>query len=299
MSLPSRVVRRIALLAALIVLVLAALPATGAQAVTTQPKWSAWALSVDFSGGKMQVLYKAYMATYDTPPVILGSYDQDITASCVTNTGAPIQFSGNYAVFDGSYYITCTVPSWRTSIRSLNTLLWPAPDPQFRATMGDGPVWAAADLVLTQATANNPVVDAGDLGVVFSVPRAGGTAQTSIDLSDGTLASPSWNVDNVAGNQVLLGTYGQAIKSFQNTYGWLGYLHDLTWKSYFSTNASGLVYGHWAEMPTRKGTRVAGFSAYTLSSGGGAITIGYSASTGSYFYGKIRSIRVDPGSKGI
>lgn len=296
-----RVGRLLALLAVFTGLVLVAPPAPAVQArqASPQPKWAAWALSVDFSGGTMKVLYKAYIATYDTPPLIIGWYDKDITASCATNTGAPIQYAGDYAIFDGSYYITCTVPSWRDAIRSLDPTMWPAPGASFIATVGDGPVWAAADLVLSQVTANNPVVDAGDLGIVFSVPRSGGTAQSAITLSGGTLASSNWNVDNQAGNQVLLGTYGAAIQAFHDKFGWLGCLHDPNWRRFFSNGANGLDYGHWVEQPTRKGVRAASFASYRLAAGGGNISIGYSPSTGSYFYGKMRSIRLDPGSKGI
>jgi hypothetical protein len=37
---------------------------------------------------------------------------------------------------------------------------------------------------------------------------------------------------------------------------------------------------------------------YTLKTTAGTVYIGYSPSTGAHFYGKIRSIRFDPGSKG-
>lgn len=294
--------RRATALAALVALALALVPGPTARARPTtqaQPLWSAWALSADFAGGQLKVLYKAYIATYDNPPIIVGAYDEEITDTCVTSTGGPISFAGDYAVFDGSYYITCTVPSWRDSVRSLNANYWPVYTPTIVATVGDGPVWAAADVVLDPLTSNNPVLDASDLGLAFSLPRNGGNARAVLSLSNGNLTSPNWAANDVAGNRMLIGTFGPGISAFHKTYGWLSFLNHANWQNYFSTNANGLVFASWVESPVRRDWRVAPFASYTLATGGGEVTIGYNQSTGSYFRGKIRSIRVDPGSQGL
>jgi hypothetical protein len=281
------------LLLALIALVTAGSPAPTARA-TPASDWAAWAITADFSGGALKVVYTVYVGTQAPNAQVNGWTSQDITASCSV---AGLTFSGDYGIFNGSTMIACPVPSWRDAVGLLDPALAQANGNKVVQVPGGGPLWAAADVVLDQVTGENPVVDAKDLGVVFSLPRSGATARAKIALNSGAYVSPSWYVDNTAGNRVLLGADGPAIVAIDDQFGWLSFLKAPDWQNYFN-GLAGAQIGHRVEgLTTSQGTQTAS-APYTLKTTAGTVYIGYSPSTGAHLRGKVRAIRFDPGSKG-
>jgi hypothetical protein len=281
------------LLLAIIALITAALPAPTARA-SVAPAWAAWAITADFKGGAMQVVYTAYIGTQPPNAEVLAWSSQDITTSCSVSG---LTFSGDYGVFNGSTMISCPVPSWRDQIFALDPSLAQARGNKVTEVPGGGPLWAAADVILDPSTGENPVVDARDLGMVFSMPRAGATARTKITLNSGSYVSGSWNVDNLAGNRTLMGADGPVIVAIDDALGWIDFLKSPDWQNYFNS-VSGAEIGYRTEGPgTWQGVQSAS-APYTLKTTAGTVYIGYSPSTGAHFRGKIRAIRFDPGSKG-
>jgi hypothetical protein len=281
------------LLLAIIALMMAALPASAARA-SVAADWAAWAITADFSGGTLHVVYTAYTGTQAPNAQVLASSSQDITASCSVSG---LTFSGDYGVFNGSTMIACPVPSWHDAIRALDPALAQANNNKVTEFPGGGPLWAAADIILDPVTSENPVLDAKDLGMTFSLPRTGATAKTKITVSSGAYVSPSWNVDNAAGNRTLMGEDGPVIVAIDDALGWLDFLRSPDWENHFNSVAGAHIGYRTEGASTWQGVQPA-TAPYTLKTTAGTVYIGYSPSTGAHFYGKIRSIRFDPGSKG-
>jgi hypothetical protein len=286
--------RQLPILLLAIIALLAAITPMPAAGASVAADWAAWAITADFKGGALQVVYTAYTGTQAPNAQVLNSSSQDITASCSVSG---LTFSGDYGVFNGSTMISCPIPSWRDSIGALDPSLSQANSNKVTELPGTGPLWAAADVILDPGTADNPVLDAKDLGMIFSLPRSGATARTKIALNSGSYVSSNWNVDNVAGNRTLMGADGPVIVAIDDTFGWLDFLTAPAWETYFNTVA-GSEIGYRAEgMGTSQGVQSAN-APYTLKTTAGTVNIGYSPSTGAHFRGKIRAIRFDPGSKG-
>lgn len=284
--------RRLPVLLLALVALIAALPAPAARASTTSA-WAAWAITADFTGGVLSVVYTAYTGTQAPNAQVNAWSSQDITASCSVSG---LTFSGDYGVFSGSTMISCPVPSWRDAILALDPSLAQANGSKVTQLPGGGPLWAAADVVLDPVSGENPVLDAKELGMVFSLPRTGATARTKIALNSGAYVSPSWNADNLLGNRVLMGEDGPVIVAIDDQFGWMSFLKP-DWQSYFS-GVTGAQIGYRAEGPlTSQGAQSAS-APYTLKTAASTVYIGYSPSTGAHFRGKIRAIRFDPGSKG-
>jgi hypothetical protein len=302
MSAPSQHTRRLLiLLVAIVALLAVASPAPTARA-TSSPTWAAWGITVDFPGKQLQVIYTAYVGTNDTPPVVTAWSEEDITASC-TIQGPPFAFDGDYAIFNGQTYIECTLPAWRDKIKALAPGLPAAHKNVVTGDPGFGPLWAAADVKLDAVTSANPVLDAQELGMVFSLPSTwqpnnSTLARTRLTLSSGAYLSPSWLADMNAGNRMLIGEDGPAIVAVDGEFGWLNFLTIPAWKSYFTNQVTGMTLGSWVEAPgsSWKQTPV---PSYQLKTTSGTVYIGYSPSSGAHFFGKIRSIRFDPGAKGV
>ena len=293
----------------ILLLVLAALLAAGlpprAAGAAGSPTWAAWAITVDFPGQQLRVKYIAYTGTNGPPAAVISSSELDITTSC-TVQGPPLTFDGDYALFDGQTYIGCAVPSWRDQIAALAPASTVARSNQVTGDPGYGPIWAAADVRLTSATPTtsaNPVLDAQDLGMVFSLPSIRQpnnsiVAQTKLSLSSGAFASPGWTADTTAGNRTLIGEDGPAIVAADAQFGWLSFLSNPAWRTFFTNQVTGMTLGSWAEAPSASWKRTS-VPAYQLKTGSGTVYIGYSPSTGARFVGEIRSIRFDPGAKGV
>jgi hypothetical protein len=281
------------LLLAIVALTLAALPAPKANAITAAA-WAAWAITADFKGGALQVVYTVYTGKQAPNAEVLASTSQDITASCIVSG---LTFSGDYGVFNGSTTIECPVPSWRDAVYVLDPSLSQANRNKSTEIPGTGPLWAAADVILDPGTSDNPVVDASDLGVAFSMPRAGATARTRLTLSSGSYLSPNWSVDNVAGNRTLIGADGPVIMAIDDEFGWLDFLKAPDWRNFFN-GVNGTQIGYRTEgTSVWQGVQSAS-APYTLKTTAGTVYIGYNSKTGAHFRGRIRSIRFDPGSKG-
>jgi hypothetical protein len=193
--------------------------------------------------------------------------------------------------------ISCPVPSWRDAIRALDPSLAQANGNKVVQIPGGGPLWAAADVVLDAVTSDNPVLDAKELGMVFSLPRTGATARTKIALNSGAYVSPRWNVDNTAGNRALMGADGPAIVAVDDEFGWMSFLKAPDWQNYFS-GVAGTQIGYRTEGTVASQGVQSGSAPYMLKTTAGTMYIGYSPSSGAHFRGKIRAIRFDPGSKG-
>jgi hypothetical protein len=292
-TLPQRSRRLPILLLALIALCTAALPTPAARA-NTASAWAAWAITADFTGGALSVVYTAYTGTQAPNPQVNAWSSQDITASCSVSG---LTFSGDYGVFNGSTMIACPVPAWRDAIGALDPALAQASSGKVTQVPGGGPLWAAADVVLDQVTGENPVLDAKDLGMVFSLPRSGATARTKIALNSGAYVSPNWSADNMAGNRVLMGADGPAIVAIDSEFGWMSFLKAPDWQNYFNA-VTGAQIGYRAEGPIISQGMQSASAPYTLKTSAGTVYIGYSPSSGAHFRGKIRAIRFDPGSKG-
>jgi hypothetical protein len=289
------------LLLATLALLAMMLPAPATQAASA-PAWAAWGITIDFPSQQLRVIYTAYVGTNDNPPVVVAWSEEDITASC-TVQGPPLMFDGDYAIFDGQTHIECAVPAWRDKIAALAPGLPAANRNVVTGDPGFGPLWAAADVRLDARTSANPVLDARDIGMVFSLPsvrkpNGSVTTQTELALSSGALRSPAWAADLVAGNRMLIGEHGPAIVAVHEEFGWLSFLTKPGWKSYFTNQVIGMTIGSWVEDPAAS-WKQSPVPPYQLRTTSQTIYIGYSPSTNARFYGKIRSIRFDPGAKGV
>jgi hypothetical protein len=294
MSTLSQHARRLPILLLAIIALMAAVSPAPAARATTASDWAAWAITADFTGGALQVVYTAYTGTQAPNAQVNASSSQDITASC---TVSGLTFSGDYGVFNGSTMISCPVPSWRDQIFALDPSLAQATSNKVTQVPGGGPLWGAADVIPDPGTGDNPVLDARDLGMVFSLPRNGATARTKITLSSGSYVSANWNVDNMAGNRTLMGADGPVIVAIDDTLGWIDFLKSPDWENHFNT-VSGMEIGYRTEgVGTWQDVQFAG-APYTLKTAAGTVYIGYSPGSGAHFRGKIRAIRFDPGSKG-
>lgn len=292
-TLPQRSRRLMLLFLMLIALITATLPAPPVRA-STASDWAAWAITADFRGGALRVVYTAYIGTQAPNAQVNAWFSQDLTASCSVSG---LTFSGDYGVFSSSTMISCPVPSWRDAIHALDPALAQANGDKVTQAPGGGPLWSSADVVLDPGSSENPVVDAKDLGMAFSLPRNGSTARTKIAVSSGAYVSPSWNVDNAAGNRVLMGEDGPVVVAIDDEFGWMNFLKAPDWQTYFD-GVAGSQIGYRAEGPiTTQGVQTAS-APYTLKTTAGTVYIGYSPSSGAHFLGKIRALRFDPGSKG-
>lgn len=293
MHITAHPLRRWLALFAVLVLFITSMPTPSAHAISSPMQGIAWALSVDFAANQPHVVYTTYiMDTNSTPPVILSSSQEDISANC-TVSGA-LSYQNGYAVFDGNSYIICPLASWRDKLALLNPSA-PYLDPAVSCSAGVGPMFAATQVKLQGLMAANTIVDAHGLGMLFSVPSDGSKALTQIQLSSGSYRSPSWTL-NANGNRVLSGWNGPAIVVADTEFMLLDFLNP-AWQSYFEANVTGAQIGHWSEPPTKSALRPLGGS-YELSTLGGTIYIGRNNLTGTNFRGQIAEIVVDPGCKG-
>jgi len=264
------------------------------------PSWQAWAISVDFPSQKPHVVYTAYVGTNTPTPQVLTSSTVDISKKCtiVSPTGN-LNFDGTSAIFDGQSYIQCQVPSWRTKLAALAPTLPGANNNTLMCDAGGGPLFSAASVKLDAVSATNPVIDARDLGSVFSLPSDGIRAQTQLALSSRTYLSPRWNLDLTAGNRMVMGMNGPAIVAASNYFGWLTFLTPgLTpaWDAYFTGTVVGTQMGHYVESPAATWTTTG--SSYRLRTTGSTVYIGHDSMTGANLHGKVSIIRHDPGCFG-
>ena len=107
---------------------------------------------------------------------------------------------------------------------------------------------------------------------------------------------PRWIID-AAGDRTLAGWDGDGIVAVADHFGWLKYLLDPGWRTFFRTQVSGNEIGYWNEPITESGTSPLS-GAYEIGMGSGTLYIGYSPSTMTYFTGEIDDVDMDPGCSG-
>jgi hypothetical protein len=285
--------RLLLLVVAVAALLAATSPAPSARAAVLA-SWQAWEISVDFPNQQPQVVYTAYIGTNDPNPRILDSIAIDISADCVVQGGPLTYDQDGYAIFDGATYIECTAPSWRDQLAILGPYLPGASKNTLSCDAGNGPLFVAADVKLDSVSASNPIIDAHDLGLTFSLPSSVANARTVIALTSGAYASPLWPV-NGAGKRMLMGENGPAIVEAAAYFGWLGFLTDPSWQGFFKTTVVGPKIGHWIESPSASWTTPAG--PYKLKTQGAVVYIGHNGLTGANLRGRLSSGRIDPGCK--
>jgi hypothetical protein len=266
-------------------------PSTRAAPVAT---WQAWELSVDFPNQQPQVIYTAYIGTNDPDPQIIDSLAIDISANCVVQGGPLTYDQDGYAIFNGAVYIECPVPSWRDQLAIIGAHLPGAHNNTLTCDAGNGPLFAAADVKLDLVSASNPVVDASDLGLTFSLPSNGSKARTAIELTSGMRASPLWSI-GTGGKRMLLGENGPVIVAAADHFGWLDFLTDSAWQGFFENVVVGATIGHWVESPSASWSAPA--TGYKLRTQGAVVYIGHNATTGANLRGRLASGRIDPGCK--
>jgi len=296
--LSSRMRRLLILPAALIALLAAAAPAPAALA-TSAPTWQAWGLTVDFptlATDAPEIMYTVYVGADDpTPQVVAESTPVDLWAngSCITQGTAPLTWQGGYADFNGNAYIRCRLPSWRAGIGALAPGLPGASNNSLTCDAGGAPLFTAAQVKLDAVASTNPIIDATGLGVALSAPSNGNKARTSLALSSATYSSPLWNQTS-AGNRIVIGEDGPAITAVATHFGWLSFLADPNWDDFFNT-VTGATVGHWVESPSAHWTAPA--ARYKLKTQSDYVYIGYSPTSGAYLHGELGATRIDPGCK--
>jgi hypothetical protein len=97
---------------------------------------------------------------------------------------------------------------------------------------------------------------------------------------------------------MLIGEDGPAIVAADAQFGWLSFLANPAWRNFFTNQVVGQTIGSWAEAPGAS-WKQSPVPAYQIKTRSSVVYIGYSPSTGARFYGQIRSIRFDPGAKGV
>jgi hypothetical protein len=257
------------------------------------PTWQAWALSVDFPQQTPHVLYTVYTGRNTPDPTVLSSITEDISKSCVIESPTKtLAYDGTSAIFDGNSYIRCTVPSWHSKLAVLAPGLPGANKGSITCTAGLAPAWGAADVKLDKVSSANPIIDARELGITFSLPSDGVNVRTRLALSSRTYTSPTWPIDTTDGNRMLIGMHGPGIVAVAGHFGWLKFL-GTGWDTYFTNNVTGARTGSWVESPiaTWRTTAVP----YTLKTKNATVYIGHDSVTGANLRGKLIKGEGDPG----
>lgn len=272
---------------ALVALLASSIGSPSAQAQSA-PLWQAWSLEVDFPNSTPRVVHTAYYGSNLPYPHVIGAASTDISANCTTI--GTLTYDGDYAVFNGSSYIRCNLPSWRIALAGLSPGLPGANNDKLTCDASSGPSFGVADVKLDAVTSQNPIIDVTDLGPSFSLPATGTKARTQLKFSSRTYSSPSWNL-NANGNHMMIGLDGPSIVATNTYFGWITVLNS-SWEPFFQS-VSGTKMGHFVEPPVA--TWTAPTIPYVLKTGASIAYIGYSPSTASYLRGKLRDGQIDPG----
>ncbi|GAB4130393.1 MAG: hypothetical protein Fur005_48550 [Roseiflexaceae bacterium] len=289
-----RIMRRPIIGLILLVLGSMLIPVAAQAQSSPNPTWYGWGVHIDFANNKPVIHYIAYSGRGGTNPQIIDMNQWDISSHCMIRSrfgGAGILTypTTDSAFFDGNTYIRCELPTTNAPVRS--------------GTVGMGPFWVDANIKGMPTTLGTyPLFDISERGVRMNLERlAGNTARTQIQVASNlaaqtytTLNSPGWSL-NSAGNRTVLGWNGRLIEMVASSTGWLGYLQDPAWQSYFQGSGPGLI--SWNESPTTSSVSAVVASNYELGNTGGILYIGYSPSTGTYFVGEIDEAGIEPGSK--
>jgi hypothetical protein len=303
---PIQLHRRHALLVgaiALLALVGAALPLSGAQAAT-QADWFGWGVHVDFAGGTWKVEYTTYIGRNLPQPHIVDETISDISADCAKRgTGTLSYPTPDSAYFDGSVYIECALPSLRSELLALGFAPPSGDQPFCPCTLGRGPLWVDGEVRQLTRSGSMPLLDVGERGLRVNLLVNGGSARTKLEVTRAqppggyiTYTTPPWTIDT-AGDRTLVGWDGDALVAVADHFGRLTYMTDQGWRPFFKTSVSGNRIGYWNESPTQSGTSALS-GKYRVGMNGGTLYIGYSPSTGQYLTGEIDEAEADPGCSG-
>lgn len=288
---------------ALLVMLISLLPATGARA-EEDIDWFGWGVKVDFERNTWKILYVTYLGSKSPAPHVVAENVVDISQQCTKGgTGTLTYPTPDSAYFDGKVYIRCELPSLRSDLAALGYTPPSGDAPFCPCVLGGAPLWVDGEVRQLNTSGTMPFMDASDRGVRVSLIVNGNQGHTKLDVlrtqppgGSMTFTTPPWSIDR-DGSRTLAGFQGKGIVAVANHFGWLKYLTDPGWQSFFSTNVTGTKIGYWNESPTMSGT--ANMSGnYRVGMSGGTLYIGYSPSTGTYFTGEIDEGGIDPGCLG-
>lgn len=292
--------------AAIVLAILLVSLASGRSAYATPgPDWFGWGVHVDFANNTWRVLYITYIGRNAPGPQVIGSSVTDISSHCDVNPGGTLSFpTPDSAFFDGKTYIVCDLPDLRQGIAALGYLPPSGMNPVCPCAMGAGPFWVDAHVrQLNPSSGSMPLFDAGNRGVRMNLVVNGnkvrtqlGVAQSLMPVSYTVYTSPEQVIDP-AGTRHVMGWYGPGVVRVADHFGWLNYLTDPGWRTFFKTSVVGDQIGYWHESPTASGTTTLS-SGYELGMDSGTLYIGYSPSSGKYFQGELIEGGIEPGCKG-
>lgn len=288
-----RMRRLLAMLAAVITLTAALAPVSTANA-TPVPTWSGWSVEVDFEAGAPHVVYTVYVGTSTPDIMVLDSISDDISDTCTTI--GSVTYQNGAAHFDGSSYLSCTLPSWRTTVATMAPGLPHANNNNLTCDAGLGPLWVAAEANLTPVSNENPILNASGVGIAFSLPSNGIGAKSRLMLSNGGRESPGWMLDPAKGNKMLMGLNGEATIVVADYHDWLTFL-DSGWEGPFGMEAVGTTMAHLAQ----PSGAISGSPSinYQLKTTASTIYIGYNPATKAKLRGDLFHAQIDPGCKTI
>lgn len=306
MSTPVRYRRSAAAIIVLAVLFVSLAVGRSAYATPT-PDWFGWGVHVDFQNSTWRVRYVTYVGANNPTPQVLASSVQDISTNCVQQgTGTLTYPSANSAYFDGNTYIRCELPSLSAGLSALDYTPPSGGNPISSCALGAGPFWVDAHVrQIHPSVGNMPLFDASDRGIRMNLVTNSGMVRTQMMVAQNlsatprvftTYTSPDRTIDP-AGNRDVMGWHGRALVRVADHFGWLNYLTDPAWRTFFRNSVINNTLGVWHESPSVSGTTTL-TGGYELGMGGGDLYIGYSPATGKYFQGELIVGGVEPGCKG-
>lgn len=282
--------------------------ATGHSAYAAPtPDWFGWGVHVGFQNNTWRVLYVTYVGANSPTPQVLKSSVLDISSYCVQQGSGTLTYpTANSAYFDGSTYIQCELPSLITGLSNLGYTPPSGGSPICTCALSAGPFWVDAHVrQISPSAGNMPLFDASDRGVRMNLVTNNGKVRTQMMVAQNlsatphvftTYTSPERTIDPT-GNRDVMGWHGRALVRVADHFGWLNYLTDPAWRTFFKNSVTANTLGVWHESPSASGT-TAITSGYELGMGGGDLYIGYSPSTGRYFRGELIEGGIEPGCKG-
>lgn len=293
-------------------LLLASAPAAAAPPAQVGPpypdaEWAGWGLAASFDSGAPIIKFAGYVGKNGTPPVVLGSIVETITEDCeaLDANGLPTTLTisaDGYANFNGDVYLRCETPSWEAMIDQLAPHLKPAKGTSCECSPTRSPFWGAAEFILQPVAAGssraNPLLDASELGLTFSLPTNGSVAQSQMMRSSGAYTSGTWLYDSTTGNRVLTGQNGPIDVAIMDYFDGVTFLSGAGWRPYFINTIRGNRFGQWLE-PANAGSyaNLPNLN-YTLSTQESVVYIGRHNGTGALLNGRLRVLQVDPGCYG-
>lgn len=298
--------RLLAIAAILVTMLVATMPGSSAYA-SSGPDWFGWGVHVEFQNNTWRVLYVTYVGKNTPSPQVLASSVQDISTHCVQQgTGTLTYPTANSAYFDGKTYIRCELPALSAGLSALGYTPPSGGNPICACALGAGPFWVDAHVrQLSPAAGNMPLFDASERGVRMNLVTNSGKVRTQMMVAQNlaatprvftTYTSPERTIDP-AGNRDVMGWHGRAVVRVADHFGWLNYLTDPAWRTFFKNDVFNNTLGVWHESPAVSGTTTI-TSGYELGMGGGDLYIGYSPATGKYFQGELIVGGIEPGCKG-